>query len=168
MAKMEVKGVDDYIAALNKLSNNTGKVLNKALYEGAGVMAEEVKDKIEALPTVKDAYNRVVFSNYKEGDKYKLSDTQKEGLLNSLGIAPFDVKNGVTDTHIGFDGYNDIKTRKYPNGQPNQLIARVIESGSSFFTKQPFIRKALRSGKSKTEEAMIKVIDKEINRLTKE
>ena len=172
MFKMEMKGVDEYIATLKRISDNSEAILNKALYEGAGVMAEELKTQIEALPTVKDEYNLVVYSNekrgVKEGAKYKLSETQKKGLLDSLGIAPFNVKNGVVDTHIGFDGYNDIKTKKYPKGQPNQLIAQVIESGSSFFTKKPFIRKAARVGKAKTEETMIEVIDKEINRLNKE
>lgn len=172
MAKMEVKGIDDYITTLRHISNNSGETLNKALYKGAGVMAEELKDQIEALPTVKDEYNLKVYANNKSGNRvdanYKLSVTQKKGLLKSLGIAPFDVKNGVVDTHIGFDGYNDIKTKKYPNGQPNMMIARIVESGSSYFTKKPFIRKAVRAGKAKTEEAMIKVIDEEINRLKKE
>ena len=172
MPKMEVKGIDDYITTLRHISNNSGETLNKALYKGAGVMAEELKDQIEALPTVKDEYNLKVYANNKSGKRadanYKLSVTQKKGLLKSLGIAPFDVKNGVVDTHIGFDGYNDIKTKKYPNGQPNMMIARIVESGSSYFTKKPFIRKAVRAGKAKTEEAMIKVIDEEINRLKKE
>lgn len=165
MPRVEVKGIDEYISTLNRVSKNTEEVLNKALYEGAGVMANEIKNNIEALPAVTEDYN---LNAYKKGEKSKLSIKQKKGLLNSLGIAPFDVKNGVIDTHIGFDGYNDIKTKKYPKGQPNQLIARIVESGSSYMNKTPFIRKAVKNGKAKTEEAMAKVIDDEINRLKKE
>lgn len=165
MAKIEVKGIDDYISMLNRVSKNTEEILNKALYEGAGVMTNEIKNNIEALPAVTEDYN---LNAYKKGEKSKLSIKQKKGLLNSLGIAPFGVKNWVVDTHIGFDGYNDIKTKKYPKGQPNAMIARTVESGSSYFKKTPFIRKAIKSGKGKTEEAMAKVIENEINKLKKE
>ena len=165
MPRIEVKGIGDYISMLNGVSKSTEEVLNKALYEGAGVMANEIKNNIEALSAVTEDYN---LNAYKKGEKSKLSIKQKKGLLNSLGIAPFDVKNGVIDTHIGFDGYNDIKTKKYPKGQPNVMIARIVESGSSYFRKTPFIRKAVKSGKTKAEETMAKVIDDEINRLKKE
>lgn len=172
MPKMKIDGIDDYMATLRKVSDNTQEVLKKAVYEGASVSASELKRQVEALPSVNDKYNLVVYGNNKNGKrsdaKYKLSATQKKGLLNSLGIAPFNMENGVIDTHIGFDGYNDIKTKKFPNGQPNQMIARVVESGSSYFTKTPFIRKAVKNSKAKTEEAMAKVIDEEINKLTKE
>lgn len=172
MPKIEAKGINDYMNLLKSISNNTDETLNKALYKGAGVMADELKNQIEILPTVKDEYNLKVYANNKSGKRgdanYKLSDTQKKGLLDGLGIAPFDAKDGVIDTHIGFDGYNNIKTKKYPKGQPNIMIARIVESGSSYFTKKPFIRKAIRAGKEKTEEAMAKVIDDEINKLKKE
>ena len=165
MPKIEVKGIDNYISMLNKVSKNTEEVLNKALYEGAGVMANEIKHNIEALPAVTEDYN---LNAYKKGEKSKLSIKQKKGLLNSLGIAPFDKNGGVVDTHIGFDGYNGIKTKKYPKGQPNVMIARIVESGSSYFRKTPIIRKAVKGGKTKAEETMAKVIDDEISRLKKE
>ena len=171
MPKIEVKGIDDYISMLNRVSKNTEEILNKALYEGAGVMANEVKNNIEALSAVKDEYNLKVYASNKNGNaggNYKLSETQKKGLLDGLGIAPFDKNGGVVDTHIGFDGYNGIKTKKYPKGQPNVMIARIVESGSSYFRKTPFIRKAVKSGKTKAEETMAKVIDDEISRLKKE
>lgn len=172
MPKMKIDGIDEYMATLRKVSDNTQDVLKKAVYEGASVSASELKRQVEALPSVNDNYNLVVYANKKSGKrdtaKYKLSATQKKGLLNSLGIAPFNVENGVIDTHIGFDGYNNIKTKKYPQGQPNILIARVVESGSSYFNKTPFIRKAIKNSKKKTEEVMTNVINEEINRLTKE
>ena len=66
---------------------------------------------------------------------------------------------------VGFDGYNAVSTMKYPKGQPNQLIARVTENGSSFMDKQPFIRPAINATKDKALEEMQRVIDEEVKKI---
>ena len=71
--------------------------------------------------------------------------------------------NGYINTKIGFDGYNATKTKKYPNGQPNALIARSIESGTSKHQKTPFVRPAISKAKAKAEAAMAASVDKDIN-----
>ena len=81
------------------------------------------------------------------------------------GIAKFETDNGNVQTSVGFNGYNDIKTKKYPNGQPNQLIARVIESGSSYMDKTPFVRPAVNKVRKKAQEAMEEVIDEEFRQI---
>ena len=54
---------------------------------------------------------------------------------------------------IGFDGYNEVQTKTFPNGQPNALIARSIESGSSTREKTPFLRPALAAARKQAIEA---------------
>ena len=163
--RVALNGLDNYIKILTKLEGNADKVLKKALYDGTQVMADELKQKISTLSAVPDVYN---LKSYKLGEKYYLSYSQKKDLIDSLGIAKFRNEAGIITTHIGFDGYNSIKTKKYPNGQPNQLIARVVESGSSYMNKTPFIRPAVNSAKRKAEESMKKIIEEEINNMTKE
>ena len=67
---------------------------------------------------------------------------------------------------MGFDGYNDIKTKRWPNGQPNALIARACESGSSAMLKQPFVRPAIQRKKDAALEAMKQAADRELEKLT--
>ena len=76
-------------------------------------------------------------------------------------------ENGYINVKLGFDGYNSVKTKKYPKGQPNALIARVTESGSSYRTKTPFIRPAVRATKKAAEQAGQAKIDERIAALGK-
>lgn len=68
--------------------------------------------------------------------------------------------NGVIEVHIGFDGYNrTISTRsvqkKWKNKhQANAMIARSVESGTSWMKKHPFIAPAVRKSQDKAIEAM--------------
>ena len=73
---------------------------------------------------------------------------------------------GVYNAKVGFDGYNGIVTRRWPQGQPNVLIARACESGSSAMLKQPFARKAINGQKKRAQEAMGKAVNEEIDKIT--
>lgn len=169
MAKVEIKGIEDYLATLDKLGANTEGILKQALYAGAGMMADEVKREIQSLPSVPNVYNIKAFA---AGEKSRLSHEQKEGLLKALGIAPFEASDGGYQTKIGFDGktdgYNTVITKKYPQGQPNQMIARALESGSSYMDKSPFMRRAKTKGQKKAEEAMRKILEDSIEKIVKE
>ena len=75
---------------------------------------------------------------------------------------------GFRNVKIGFDGYNYVKTKTWPKGQPNAMVARSIESGTSWMSKQPFMRKAESSSKSRCEQAMADTINKELTKIVKE
>ena len=51
-------------------------------------------------------------------------------------------------------GRNRVQTQAYPNGQPNAVIARSMESGSSARVKQPFVRKAVNAARPRAEARM--------------
>ena len=164
MAKIKMYGTQEYALKLSKLSVNSQAVAEKAIQEAAGIIANQVRANIQALPAVKDIEN---IKAYKEGRKSHLSIKQKQGLLESLGITPVALDNGFYNAKIGFDGYNSIRTKKYPKGQPNQLIARVAESGSTYMDKTPFMRKALTVSRAKALQKMQEVIDSEITKIMK-
>lgn len=159
MAKWIVgKGLDSYISYLQKIYAVTDEAIGEAVYEMAKVVADSVRSGIQALPTVS---NRANIATYKKGYS-RLSDEEKQGLLDGFGVSPMQDDNGYRNVKLGFDGYNSVKTKKYPNGEPNALIARVTESGSSYREKTPFIRPAVNASKKQAEQAGQMKIDEKI------
>ena len=151
-------GMEDYVTYVERLAENSEEILGEAVYEMAKVVADQVRANLEALPTVTNAAN---IAMYKSG-KSKLSDAEKRGLLDSFGISTIQNDDGYFNVKLGFEGYNSVQTKRYPRGQPNALIARVTESGSSYRTKTPFIRPAVRATKKEAERAGQIKIDERI------
>ena len=101
----------------------------------------------------------------KAGEPTYITQRAKEGLIKSFGVTPMQKdRDGIYNVKLGFDGYNDVKTKKWANGQPNQLIARACESGSSAMIKQPFFRQAVQKTKRKAEARMAEVLDEKIKK----
>ena len=151
--QMSFKGLDEYIDFLSTLTDHTENAMRSALYAGAKVIADEVRSQIQAIPAVTEAANRAAFKN--DDVKYRMSEAQKAGLLQGLGVARHELAAASVNTVVGFDGYNDVQTEQYPGGQPNQLVARIYEHGTSYSAKQPFMRKAKNASKAKAEAVMI-------------
>lgn len=161
MAKLEFRGLDEYVAQLNKIANSTDKYIGATIYHGADVVADAVKAAIIALPTDNRPY-------VKDGDmKTGPSARQKTGLINSFGITPMRKDGTITNVKLGFDGYNSIKTQAWPKGQPNNMIARSVESGTSFMKANRFMSKAVRSSKAQCELIMKQTLEAEISKLVK-
>lgn len=159
MAKWIVgKGLDSYISYLQRIDAVTDEAIGEAVYEMAKVVADSVRSGIQALPTVSNQAN---IATYKKGYS-RLSDEEKKGLLDGFGVSPMQDDGGYINVKLGFDGYNSVKTKKYPQGQPNALIARVTESGSSYREKTPFIRPAVNAARKPAEKAGQAKIDEKI------
>ena len=88
--------------------------------------------------------------------------------MESFGIAKMQDDHGFRNVKIGFDGYNEVKTKSFPNGQPNVMVARIFNSGTSFSSKQPFFDKAVRATRSTAKQKMIEVAEKELEKIAKE
>lgn len=156
MAKWVIgKGLDEYLSKLENLEFAADDVAGEAIYHGAAIVADEVRRRIEALPTAGDQ-RRVNMG---------IKPSEKQGLLDGLGIAAMRTEGSYINVKIGMDGYNADKTKAYPNGKPNAMIARSIESGSQFMRKQPFIAPAVRATKSAAETEMQRVIDEKITKI---
>lgn len=160
MAKFKFEGVDDLIAQYEKLGNNTEKVIGAAIYKGAGVVMDKVESAVDGIETD---------NRYGTADRPTTgpSTIQKLGLIHSLGITPMRRDGDFYNVKIGFDGYNNVITKTWPQGQPNSMVARAVESGTSWMTKQPFMRRAESSAKGPCEQAMARAVDEEIKRLIK-
>lgn len=161
MATFQFGGIDDYITQLNKLQAATkDDVIGKTVYAGAAVVADAVKDAIRALP---------VGSGH--AARGELVDTvtlpQKEGLLDGFGISRMKDDDGFVNVKLGFAGYNATRTDKYPQGQPNALIARAVNSGTTFRKKTRFVDKAVSASKKSAEAAMDAACNREIEKIMK-
>lgn len=158
MATFEFGGIDTYIKQLDKLQAATKDgVIGKTVYAGADVVANSVRSAIQSLP------------EGKEGDAGlgAVTPAQKRGLLEGFGISKMRDDNGFVNVKLGFDGYNSVKTKKYPKGQPNALIARAVNSGTSFRKKTRFVDKAVTSSKKTAEAAMDAACSREIEKIMK-
>ena len=161
MAKCKIEGVSEYIDQLNRLDQDALPIIQKCLYEGAAVMADAIKSAIGSIPTR---------SNKEFGSEDNMlsgiTAAQKAGLQESFGISPMSDRNNQQSVKLGFDGYNSVRTKKYPSGQPNQLIARAIESGTSWLQPCHFMSKAQNANKGAVEAKMADVCDAELAKRT--
>ncbi|MBD5169244.1 MAG: hypothetical protein HDT20_03870 [Oscillibacter sp.] len=132
---------EDYLKKLEALGDKSEETSVKAIQAGAGIVADQVRKNLET--------------------NLAGSEESTGALAASLGITPVSIdRDGMINAKIGFDGYDE-------KGVPNQLKARVMESGSSKVKKRPFIRPAVNATKKAAEEAMQKVIDEETEKIMK-
>ena len=159
MAQIKFIGIDDYFAQLNKLGTKATGLCKRALYDGAAVIANSVRAEVNALPTSdRDA---------KKGESQPILSYEKDGLVEGLGIAKMKDEHGVIYTRIDFDGYNRLKSKKYPSGHPNSMIARAINSGTSKRRKNPFMTRGVNNGRAKAQAAMSARMDADIEEIMK-
>lgn len=160
MAKLKVKmrELEKYEANLLSLYTLSRTMIGEAIFDGAGVVADAVKASIETIP---------VDNRYATGNAtlYGITEEQKQGLREGFGIAPMRNDNGYMHVKLGFDGYNSVRTKKYPNGQPNSLIARSVNTGTSFRQRFPFIDNAANQSRSAAEQKMIQKFEDSVNKV---
>lgn len=156
MAKFKITGIDAAFSAFGELADDSEGVAKMCVYDGAAIVADAVKKNINALPT----------RDPKGHGKHLRGATpaEKDALLKGFGVADMRVDGGSVNTVLGFDGYDNNPTKKYPNGHAVSMIARTIESGSSWLTKTPFLKPAYNSTKSAAEQAMAARFDEEIKK----
>lgn len=183
MAKISAKGAEKYLTKLELLGKNTDAICKQAVYQGAKVAADAIDAAIDDI-TVHSLPKGQTYFYLSEEDLANgvlldgITEAQAKGLHDGLGIAVMENKNFAWNTKIGFDGYNEVRTKTYPKGEPNALIARSVEkgaklareveSGTSLRKKTPFIAPAVKKIRKKAEHAMEVTIDEKIAALMDE
>ena len=160
MARFEFKGLDGYLKQLRDLGEHTTGCAKRALYVGAGIVADAIKKEIAGLPT---------HHGYIPGDAplWTIEPAAKAGLMESMGIATMREEGGYINTSVSFDGYNSVKSERYPNGQPNAMVAASVNSGTSRRKKNPFITRGINASKSQAESAMAAFFEQDIANIMK-
>lgn len=160
MATIQTKGLDEYIAKLEKLTtlSDSREFVGRAIFEGAAVAKTGMLSELGSL--------RVSQQYAKDGEKIStVTSVQKAGLLSGFGIAKMRKDGGAYNVKLGFAGYNGQRTSKWPHGQPNAMIARSIVSGTSFRSKNDFVGRAARKTRVQAVEAMQQEIEKQIEKI---
>ena len=161
MAKFDVSpNMDKYSKQLQELYQTAPEMIAEAVREGANPVADEIRARLDALPT-DDRFVYVHLGERLKGPRTK----QKQGLQHTLGISPIRDDNGYINLKIGFSGYNLLKTYSYPKGQPNPMIAASIENGTSYMQANPFILRSVRKKKKKSVDIMNNSINSWVTRL---
>ena len=161
MAKIQFNGMDNYVSQLEDLVANVEPDLGKAIYAGAKVVADAVRSATAALPVEKSRHASP------ENPLRGVTATQKQGLLDGFGISRLSKDGDFLNVKVGFAGYNGEVTRKYPKGQPNALIARSVNGGTSIRKRTGFVDKAANRSKGAAEQAMAEALDKAIQERTR-
>ncbi len=171
MGAIKFSGLNEYAQKLTALERSTDAVIKKSLQAGANMAADEMRKAIEQLPTsdhVSENGESRPWWGTPEHPARGLSEAQKQGLLDSLGITTISIdEKGIVNIKIGFDGYNSVESKQFPNGEPNLLIARAVNSGTSFMESNPFAKNAKKKGGPKARKAMKKTVEKEFQKITK-
>ena len=164
MARITFRNQSDYFLKLQALEKCFAKeeTLEKAVHAGSAIVADAIRENLEALPEEKFRHLDVYL-----GDSFSaVPADQKKALADSFGLTPIQRdKNGFVHTKAGFDGYGSFPTNTYPRGVPNALIARAVESGSSVREKTPFVRPAVNTTRKEAVSAMEAVVDDELKQI---
>lgn len=162
MATIQMKGLDEYLIKLSHLEQaSKEEICGKAIYEGAGIVADSIRSELNDLPTDESFGTQ-------EHPARGIKAIQKMGLLNSFGISSLRDENGFLNVKIGFDGYNRVITKKWPHGQPNQMVARAAQSGTTWLQKIPFAKTGTQKARKKCLDTMKKSVNKSIDEIWNE
>ena len=159
MARMRVKGLSEYSQQLNKLYAETEPIIGASLHEGAGVMADAVKAAINQIPI--RSPDEIGSSDHMVSG---ILEIQRIGLEVSFGITKMQKEPNNYNVKLGFDGYNRCVTKAFPKGQPNQLIARSIETGTSWLQPCHFLSIAINNNKDNALQRLVERFDEEVGK----
>ena len=156
---MKVDGMAELSTLLTQMAEKAPAVAAKALYEGAGVMREELA---KGASTIKTAPFK-----YAKGGETRLPSPEELAVVNRthVGIAKFDKNGTEVNTSVGYAnaGYTKMAGKTVPIPK----IVNAINSGTSFMNKQPFVRRAAKIGEPKAMKALKDAIQTEFDAMIK-
>lgn len=152
--KFKFKNLDLLITQIADLSN-VMVVLNeskKALDKGSGVVADETRKQLKNLP--------VDDRKWVDGERTGLRTIQKQAIINGFGVSPIQQNN--KDKINRKTGVNrDVNKLN----EPNVVVARRLENGTSYMRKDPVFSRASRKARKECLKAMENSLNDSINKL---
>ena len=155
--KMSTAGIEELGAMLAKLGNRADEVASRSLYEGAGIVANAFKTATSSIATSPFKYAA-------RGKTRLPSPDEKAALKGKSGIANFRQRGDDVNTIVGISGaagYANVAGK----AKAVRLIARSINSGTSFMKKQPVYRKAASGSKSAATSAIVSKAEEMFNEI---
>lgn len=137
------KPLDDFVEHLDKIAGMTDDIARQALYVGAKIYADAMKDELTGV----------------------IKDKRRDALIAAFGITPHRQDRNFNYTaHLGFDGYQTVGDKQVPF----QLIARSLNSGAKLSEDREikatkFAENAVKKNKQRAQEAMRETVERLIN-----
>lgn len=155
---MQVTGIEELSRKLNALGDKAEEVASRALYAGAGVMADQYT---AAADSIRTAPFRYAFN----GKKRDPSPEEKAAVQGKIGIAKFNRNGSEVNTSVGVGarGYVEIGGKR----KAAAMIANSINSGTSFMNKQPAFRRAATQARGAATEAVVQAAEAKIKEITR-
>ena len=155
---MKVEGLDELSRKLAQLGDKAEEVASRALYDGAGVMADAYAQAVNSIQTEPFRY---AFGDRKRPP----SPEEKAALKGKTGVAKFDKNGTEVNTAVGVNGagYVNIGGKQ----KAVRKIANAINSGTSFMVKQPVFRRAVTQAKVAASAAIVAKADQLFDEIIK-
>ena len=148
---ISTEGLKDLNKMLAQLGSKAQAVASGALYDGAGVVADAMK---QAVNSIACEPQRPKNRPPAKTPARLPTPAEKAAVVDKTGIAKFRKNGDGVDTLIGVTGsagYAMVDGKK----KPVRMIARAINSGTSFMKKQPVFRKAASTSTSQAQAAIV-------------
>ena len=147
--RINTKGLEELQDMLQELGNQTYAVAAEALYDGAAQVADAFERAAGQIQTAPFKGKR---------NKRKPSPEEAAALKGKTGIATFRYDEDGVNTLVGVSGsagYTQLGNKQVAV----RLIARAINSGTSFMPKQPVFRKAKTNSTAKAKKAIVDKVE---------
>ena len=149
---IKTEGLDDLNAMLARLGDKAQEVASRSLYEGAGVVADVMTAAVNSIQAEPQQPKR----RPPEKTPARLpTPEEKAAVVGATGIAKFRKEGGEVHTLIGVTGQGGGYTTINGQKKAIRLIARSINSGTSFMHKQPVFRRAASQSKGAAVAAIV-------------
>ena len=154
---IEVSGMEELIMKMDKLEDKGRSVASRALYEGAGLVADSVSSAVDSIATEEFHYTKFGTRLPSPEEKAILKQAKK-------GVAKFRKSKDSVNTSVGMEnsGYGTLKGKT----KPIPLIANAINSGTSFMSPQPFFRRAAEQSAGAAAAAIESGIESRLDELS--
>lgn len=172
--KVNTTGLDDVKDLLQQMGQNAQGAAARGLYEGAAVMAKEIRKQMKSVKT--NSFK------YAKGGQMRLPSPEELAILEEagIGVAKFDKSDDEVNTSVGFNAsgyttvnwnhmssqartnYKDAGLKSGQNRKPIGVIANAVNSGTSFMKKQPFVRKAVAAARRPATDAIRESIENDL------
>jgi len=162
LAEFTNEGIQEFVDLCIFTDRQLLRVIGRSIYPGGKLMSDGVKKAMLGIPTNDHLFS---FATQHKRSRTGITTRQKAALIESFGIAEMRSNIHGWNVKLGFDGYNDIVSERWPKGQPNAMIARSLNSGTSFLNAYPFMDTAVANYANVTVKAIEEQFDKEIAKI---
>lgn len=160
MAKMKTQGLSTFQNQLDLLAKEIHNMNKVALYDAAGMVADEIKKGLQSMPT------RPMFPiGTDEKPITGATISEKEQIIDNFGISTFVDSAGSVSTSIGFTGYVNTPSNRFDDHVPTGFLMQAIEYGTSFRQPTHTVTKATRGLKQKVQNKIDQSLSEQIEKL---